>query len=104
MSATRQRLPNRRQAETFAFEVAGLRYTCTVGRFPDGSIGELFLSKHKSNSVADINARDAAIVFSIAVQHGADVEVIRRALCRDAHGLASGPLGAALDLIAERQL
>jgi hypothetical protein len=64
MSATRQRLPNRRQAETFAFEVAGLRYTCTVGRFPDGSIGELFLSNHKSNSVADINAGDAAIVFS----------------------------------------
>jgi hypothetical protein len=96
----RQRLPNRRQAETFTFEVAGLRYTCTVGRFPDGSIGELFLSNHKSNSAADTNARDAAITFSIAVQHGADAEVIRRALCRDANGRASGPLGAALDLVA----
>jgi hypothetical protein len=98
--STRKRLANRRQAETFTFEVAGLRYTCTVGRFPDGSIGELFLLNHKSNSAADTNARDAAITFSIAVQHDADAEVIRRALCRDVNGRASGPLGAALDLIA----
>jgi hypothetical protein len=50
---------------------------------------------------ADTNARDAAIAFSFAVQHGADPEAIRRALCRDAKGNASGPLGAALDIIAE---
>ena len=42
---------------------------------------------------------DSAIVFSIAVQCGADVETIRRALCRDSQGRASGPLGAALDLL-----
>jgi hypothetical protein len=58
------------------------------------------LNNHKSNSASDTNARDAAIVFSIAVQHGAGPEVIRRALCRDAQGRASGPLGAALDRIA----
>jgi hypothetical protein len=46
------------------------------------------------------SARDAAIVFSIAVQHGADPEVIRRALCRNSDGSASGSLGMALDLIA----
>jgi len=88
---TRQRLPNRRLAETFELTVAGLRYTCTVGRFPDGSIAELFLSSHKTNSAADINARDSAIVFSIAVQCGADPEAIRRALSRDSRGRASGP-------------
>jgi hypothetical protein len=97
----RQRLPNRRCAETFELELAGLRYTCSVGRFADGKIGELFLSNHKNNSGADTNARDAAITFSIAVQHGADPEVIRKALCRDSQGYASGPLGAALDLLAE---
>jgi hypothetical protein len=96
---TRQSLANRRHAETFELTVAGLRYTCTVGRFPDGSIAELFLNNHKSNSAADTNARDSAIVFSIAVQCGADPEVIRRALSRDSHR-ASGPLGTALDLIA----
>jgi ribonucleoside-diphosphate reductase alpha chain len=97
--STRTRLPNRRLAETFTFECSELRYTCTIGRFPDGSIGELFLTNHKSNSAADTNARDAAITFSIAVQHGADPDVIRRALCRDENGHASGPLGTALDLI-----
>jgi hypothetical protein len=95
----RARLPNRRGAETFELEVAGLRYTCTVGRFPDGRIAELFISNHKSNSAADTAARDSAITFSIAVQHGADPEVIRGALCRGSRGHASGPLGAALDIL-----
>jgi ribonucleoside-diphosphate reductase alpha chain len=87
-------------AETFELVVGGLRYTATVGRFPDGSVGELFLSNHKSNSAADTNARDAAITFSIAIQHGADSEAIRRALCRDNSGRVSGPLGCALDVLA----
>jgi ribonucleoside-diphosphate reductase alpha chain len=95
----RTRLPNRRQAETFELEVAGLNYTCTIGRFPDGRIGELFLSNHKSNSAADVAARDAAIATSIAIQFGADIDTIRKALCRDSRGRASGPLGAALDLL-----
>jgi hypothetical protein len=97
----RERLPNRRASIVFDLEVDGLRYTATVSRFPDGRIGEVFLTNHKSNSAADVNARDAAITFSIAVQHGAEPEVIRRALCRNADGSASGPLGAALDIIAE---
>ena len=46
----RERLPNRRLGETFELEVAGLRYTATVGRFPDGRIAELFLQNHKSAS------------------------------------------------------
>jgi hypothetical protein len=98
---SRARLPNRRANTTFDLEVDGLRYTATFSRYPDGSISELFLNNHKSNSASDTNARDAAIVFSIAVQHGADPEVIRRALCRDAQGCASGPLGAALDRMTE---
>jgi ribonucleoside-diphosphate reductase alpha chain len=96
----RERLPNRRPAESFNLEAGGLRYTCTIGRFSDGRLGELFLANHKSNSSADTAARDCAIVFSIAVQHGADPETIRRALCRDSQGRASGPLGVALDLIS----
>jgi hypothetical protein len=97
----RIRLSNRRPSENFSFECAGLRYTCTFSRFANGQISELFLSNHKTNSSADVNARDAAVTFSIAVQHGADPEVIRRALMRDAHGRASGPLATALDMLAE---
>jgi hypothetical protein len=97
----RERLPNRRASETFELTVADLRYTCTVSRYSDGRIAEIFLTNHKSNSAADVGARDAAIAFSFAVQHGADPETIRLALCRDSRGRPSGLLGAALDLLAE---
>jgi hypothetical protein len=97
--SSRNRLPNRRPAESFEVEVGGLRYTATVGRFPDGTLGELFLSSQKTNSSADTAARDCGIVLSIALQHGADLKTIQRAVCRDSQGRASGPLGAALDII-----
>jgi hypothetical protein len=97
----RERLPNRRASETLEVTVAGLGYTCTVGRYADGRIAEIFLTNHKTNSAADVGARDAAIAFSFAVQHGADPEAIRLALCRDSHGHPSGPLGAVLDLFKE---
>jgi ribonucleoside-diphosphate reductase alpha chain len=99
MTRKRQQLPDRRASETFAFEISGLGYTATISRFADGRIGELFLNNHKSNSTADINARDAAIAFSFAVQCGADPEAIRKALSRDSQGRASGPLAAVLDII-----
>jgi hypothetical protein len=96
----RARLPNRRASETFGLACAGLSYTCTISRFADGRVAEVFLSNHKNGSHADTAARDAAITCSIALQFGADVETIRKALCRGARGNASGPLGVALDLIA----
>jgi hypothetical protein len=95
----RKRLPNRRPSVTFNFASAGLAYVCSYSLHADGSLGELFISNHKSNSAADTSARDAAITFSFAVQHGADPEAIRPALCRDSHGNPSGPLATALDRI-----
>jgi hypothetical protein len=97
----RSHLPNRRTAETFEIECGGLRYICTVGRYPEGRIGELFLNNHKSNSASDANARDAAIVCSLALQNGVPLETIRRALLRDSQGRPTTPLGCALDVIAE---
>src|SRR6516225_12055099 len=100
MTSPRERLPDRRANESFTFELNGLRFTATVSRFADGRIGELFLNNHKFGNQADTNARDAAILLSFALQHGADLETIRRALCRDSHGRALGPIAAALDIIA----
>jgi hypothetical protein len=96
----RRRLPNRRASVSFNFEVAGLRYSCTASKFDDGQIGEIFLNNHKTNSAADCNARDSAVVASLALQHGVPLDTIRKALMRDSRGRASGPLGEALDLIA----
>ena len=97
----RQRLPNRRASETFDIESQGLKFTATVSRFADGSIAEIFLQNHKAGSMAGINAQDAAVLASLALQYGAPLEVIRRALMRDGRGRASGPLGVVLDLIAD---
>ena len=97
--SVRARLPNRRPAETFDLTAGGLKYTCTIGQFVDGRLAEVFLINHRSDSDADNSARDSAIVCSLALQHGTDPEVIRRALCRDADGTARSPLGVALDLI-----
>jgi hypothetical protein len=96
----RQRLPDRRESETFALAFGGLNYTATVSRYADGRLGEIFIDSNKAGSAADTAARDSAIVCSLALQHHADVDTIRRALCRDARGSATGPLGAALDLIS----
>jgi len=97
--SSRQRLANRRASITFSIECAGLSYTCTISRFDDGRVAEVFLSNHKAGSAADTAARDAAIACSFALQYGADVETIRKALCRDARGNPSGPLGVALDSV-----
>ena len=99
----RQRLPYRRANQSFSFELNGLRFTATVSRFPDGRIGELFVNNHKAGNQVDTNAHDAAILLSLALQHGADVAAVRRALCRDSAGHALGPIAAALDLLAAEE-
>ncbi len=102
MSA-RSRLPNRRPSETFALDCNGLSYLATISRFQDGRLAEIFISNAKAGSHSDAAAKDAAVVASIALQHGVSVDVIRHALLRDAHGRASSPLGAALDMVMERE-
>jgi hypothetical protein len=96
----RRRLPNRRASETFALKCEGLAYLATISRFDDGRLAEIFVANHKAGSAADAAAKDAAVVCSIALQFGVPVDVIRHALLRDARGMASSPLGVALDLIA----
>lgn len=97
MTAQREPLPNRRPCESFSFELNGLRFTATISRFADGRVGELFLNNHKFGNQSDTNARDAAILLSFALQHGADLDQIRKALCRDAAGRPLGPVAAALE-------
>jgi hypothetical protein len=96
----RRRLSNRRASESFDFEANGLFYCCTVSRYPNGTLGEIFISNAKVNSHSDAAAKDSAVVASLALQHGVPLETIRRALLRDARGVASSPLGAALDLLS----
>jgi hypothetical protein len=96
----RERLPNRRESQTFRFECNGLQYLASISRFPDGRLAEIFVSNAKAGSHSDAAAKDAAVVCSIALQYGVPAEVIRHALLRDSRGVASSPLGAALDILA----
>jgi ParB family chromosome partitioning protein len=54
MTANRQRLPNRRGSITFDVKALGLTFTVSASRFNDGSLGEIFLQNHKTNSAAGI--------------------------------------------------
>lgn len=97
----RHRLPNRRAHELVDFECGGFRFTGGIGHFDDGRLAEVFLTSSKTGTAIDTAARDSAVVASVALQHGADVETLRRALMRNSEGMASGPLGALLDLLAD---
>jgi len=101
--STRTRLPNRRPSENFEIIASGLNYRVTVSRFPNGDLAEIFIGNGKAGSDSDTSAKDAAVIASIALQHGVPLEIIRRALMRDSQGRPNGPLGVALDLIAELQ-
>jgi hypothetical protein len=99
--ATRQRLPNRREHELIDFEHEGRRYTAGVGRFDDGNLAEIFMNvSGRAGGTVEVMARDTAVAASLCLQFGCDVETLRRALMRDTHGQASGPVGQLLDLLA----
>ena len=55
----RARLPDRRPAETFDLEFEGLRHTVSIGHFPDGRSGEVFVANCKVGNAADVAVRDA---------------------------------------------
>jgi hypothetical protein len=95
----RERLPNRRTAETVAFEHGGASFTMTAGRYRDGRLGEVFINAAHANSALDFLASDAAILASLALQYGVPLDEIRHALKRDARGQPASPIGSALDRI-----
>ncbi len=100
----RRRLPNRRASENFEVVANGLLYRVTASRFPNGDLAEIFIGNGKAGSDSDTAAKDSAVVCSIALQYGVPIETIRRALMRDSQGRPNGPLGVALDLIADDEV
>jgi hypothetical protein len=51
-------------------------------------------------TAVDVNARDAAVAASLLLQHGCEVDTLRKALTRNSDGSASGPLARALNLLS----
>ena len=96
----RRTLPQRRARETFTLRFWNQNFTITIGRFPDGVIGEVFIDGGKSGQDIQSTARDAAVVLSLALQHGAPIEAIRHAVTRSGSGEAASILGATVDRLA----
>ena len=97
----RRTLPQRHASETFDLRFWGQNFTITVGRYPDGTVGEVFIDGGKTGQDIQSTARDAALVLSLAMQHGVTIETIRHAVTRNGAGEAASILGAIADRLPE---
>ena len=97
----RNPLPMRRDAETFTVDHNGMLYVVTIGRYPNGAIGEVFINFEKSGTTAEAIARDGAILMSLALQYGVPLENLKTAVTRDLRGEPSSIVGAVVDKLLE---
>jgi hypothetical protein len=97
---TRQRLPNRRPAETVEFVHNGSRFTVTIGFYPDGRPGEVFTHGIRSGSNLDALLADACVVVSCLIQHGVDPCEIASSMGRLGNAEPASIIGAVIDLAA----
>jgi hypothetical protein len=106
MGPTRQRLPNRRPSETRELDVDGITFTASVGFGVDGKPAEIFLSGAKDGSGMAAILNDAAVIISLALQHGISAAALAKSVARVPDVLdgpavrAASVIGAALDLVA----
>ena len=66
----REHMPRRRKSSTFSFRVADCEGYVTVGEFPDGRPGEVFISVSKQGSTLAGIMDAFAISVSMGLQHG----------------------------------
>lgn len=97
----RTKLPNRRASVTFTMRWQGIQYDVSIGTFDDGRAAEVFISGTKSGSDVESVSRDAAILLSLALQHGVGLDLIARAITRDHGNRAQSIVGAVIDAFAE---
>jgi hypothetical protein len=97
---TRQRLPNRRPAETVELEHNGSRFTVTIGFYPDRRPGEVFTHGIRSGSNLDALLADACVVVSCLMQHGVEPCEIASSMGRLGNAEPASIIGAVIDLAA----
>jgi hypothetical protein len=101
MPHNREALPLRRPCETFNMTFGGqnAEFLITIGFYPDGRIGEVFIDGPKAGSEIDNITRDAAVLISLGLQHRVSFSTMRNAVTRNLDGSASSIAGAVLDRI-----
>lgn len=75
---TRVRLPETRNSITHKFTIAGHDGYITAGMYPDGNMGELFITIAKEGSTISGLMDALATTVSIALQHGVPLEAITK--------------------------
>jgi len=98
----RRTLPQRRAAETFDLRFWNQLFTVTIGFYADGRPGEVFIDGGKTGQDIQSTARDAAVVLSLALQHGVPPDTIRHAVTRGASEEPASILGAVIDSITTK--
>ncbi len=88
MTSARTRLPNSRPSHTETLEVAGQTFTGTIGFDDHGRPRELFLTAGKEGSLINAMLADAAVVISVALQHGISAQSLAKSIGR----LPEGPV------------
>jgi hypothetical protein len=104
-TVARELLPNRRDSCNFTTSFAGEKYDVTVGFYPDGRIGETFVNRIRDKSAARLGeqldgiCRDSAILLSFALQYGAPLSAITKAVTRNDDNEPSTIVGALVELM-----
>lgn len=74
MVATRQSLPTTRDSVTHKFSVARHEGYLTIGLYPDGQPGEIFIKMAKEGSTISGMCQAFCRAFSLALQYGLTVQ------------------------------
>lgn len=83
MQPQRHRLRDRRMSVSEVIEIGGQTYTATAGiDISVLGVREVFLSAAKEGSGMDAILGDAAVVISVALQHGVPIEALAKSVAR----------------------
>jgi len=105
----RRKLPARRASQNLNFSVMNNDYVASIGYYPDGRIGDVFVRSGKAGSHSSILLLEASIALSVAFQFGARAEDMRRAMPHvsrvgdKALGEPEGPIGTLLTILAKEE-
>lgn len=74
MVATRQTLPVTRESLTHKFSIGNHEGYLTIGLYPDGQPGEIFIKMSKEGSTMNGMCQAFCRAFSLSLQHGLSIE------------------------------
>jgi ribonucleoside-diphosphate reductase alpha chain len=76
VTAVRRKLPDERESITHKFSIGGHEGYITVGKYEDGSAGEIFITMAKEGSTISGLMDSFATMTSLALQHGVPLQLL----------------------------